>query len=146
MIAMGRVPAKAGARRCQQAQFRPRQFAGANQKHGTGLQIEKYRQELHAALTSPTYGGDWNYFLYMSRSMPAKRKLFLLYCSATIEVSPPKTKGPEMHLLDKDSVIDQLRWLNPPEGSLVRQISAHADANAPTMDHPDALEAQDRAI
>ena len=47
-----------------------------------------------------------------------------------------------MHLLDKDSVIDQLRWTNPPEGSLVRQISAHARANPPTMDHLDALEAQ----
>ena len=86
MIAVGRVPANARARRCQQAQFRPRQFAGANEQHGTGLQIEKYRQESHAALASPTYGVDWNYFLYMSRSMPAKRKLFLLYCGATIEV------------------------------------------------------------
>src|SRR6266487_4466278 len=92
MIAIGRVPANARARRRQQAQFRPRQFAGANEQHGTGLQIEKYRQESHAALTSPTYGVDWNYFLYMSRSMPAKRKLFLLYCGATIENFAPTAK------------------------------------------------------
>src|SRR5258708_37791817 len=142
MIAIGRVPANARARRCQQAQFRPRQFAGANQKRGTGLQIEKYRQESHAALASPTSGGDWNYFLYMSRSMPPKRKLFLLYCTATIEVSPPKTKGPEMHLLDKDSAADPLRWTDPTEGSLVRQISSDARSSQPAMDHLDALEAQ----
>src|SRR6478736_9005792 len=92
MIAVGRVPVDPRARRCQQAQFRARQVAGSNQKHGTGLQIEKYRQESHAALASPTYGVDWNYFLYMSHSMPAKRKLFLLYCSATIEFSPPESK------------------------------------------------------
>src|SRR6202035_304107 len=88
MIAVGRVPAHARARRCQHAQFRPHQFAGANEKHRTGLQIEKYRQESHAALASPTYGVDWNYFLYMSHHAAAKRKLFLLYCSATIEFSP----------------------------------------------------------
>jgi hypothetical protein len=73
------------ARRGQQAQFRPRQIAGSDEKHGTGLQIEKYRQESHATLAAPTCGVDWNYFLYMSHSTPAKRKLFLLYCSATIE-------------------------------------------------------------
>src|SRR5467141_696956 len=115
MIVIGRVPANAGARRCQQAQLRPHQFAGANEQHGTGLQIEKYRQESHAALASPTYGVDWNYFLYMSRSMPAKRKLFLLYCSATIEVSPPKAKVQEMHLLDKDSAADQFQCTDTTE-------------------------------
>jgi hypothetical protein len=29
----------------------------------------------------------------MSRSSPSKRKLFFLYCSATIEFSTPKAKG-----------------------------------------------------
>jgi hypothetical protein len=29
----------------------------------------------------------------MSHPEPAKRKLFLLYCNATIEFSPPKAKG-----------------------------------------------------
>src|SRR5258708_9200976 len=142
MIAMGRVPPKARARRCQQAQFRPRQFAGAHQKHGTGLQIEKYRQESHAALASPTSGVDWNYFRYMSRSRPAKRKLFLLYCTATIEVAPPKAKVQEMHLLDQDSATDQLCWTHPTEGSPVRQISTAARSHQPAMDHLDALEAQ----
>src|SRR5450759_620700 len=88
MMAIGGVPANARARRRQQAQFRPREVAGSDQKHGTGLQIEKYRQESHAAPASPTYGVDWNYFLYMSRSAAAKRKLFLLRCGATIEFSP----------------------------------------------------------
>src|ERR1700694_1561933 len=93
MMAVGRIPATPRARRCQEPQLRPRQIAGADQQHGTGLQIEKYRQESHATLASPTCGVDWNYFLYMSRSTPAKRKLFLLYCSATIEFSPSKAKG-----------------------------------------------------
>jgi hypothetical protein len=86
MMAVGRIPANARPSRCQQAQFCPRQIASSDQKHGTGLQIEKYRQESHATLASPTCGVDWNYFLYMSLSTPAKRKLFLLYCSATIEL------------------------------------------------------------
>src|SRR5450755_3098128 len=93
MMAIGREPADAGARRCQQPQFRPRQVASADQQHRTGLQIEKYRQKSHATLASPTSGVDWNYFLYMSRSTAAKRKLFLLYCGATLEFSPPKAKG-----------------------------------------------------
>jgi hypothetical protein len=57
------------------------------------LQIKKYRQESHATLTSPACGVDGNYFPFMSRSSPSKRKLFLLYCSATIEFSTPKAKG-----------------------------------------------------
>jgi hypothetical protein len=57
------------------------------------VQIEKHRQESHAVLASPTFGVDWNYFLYMSLPAPAKRNLFLLYCAATIEFSPPKAKG-----------------------------------------------------
>src|SRR5437899_1424045 len=93
MMAVGCVPANPRARRCQQAQFRPRQVACSDQQHGTGSQIEKYRQESHATLASPTCRVDWNYFLYMSRSTPAKRNLFLLYCSATIELSPSKAKG-----------------------------------------------------
>src|SRR6266436_9678609 len=93
MTAIGREPADAGPRRSQQPQFRPRQVASADQQHRTGLQIEKYRQKSHAILASPTCGVDWNYFLYMSRSSAAKRKLFLLYCSATIEFSAPKAKA-----------------------------------------------------
>src|ERR1700681_4700952 len=93
IMAVGREPADAGPCRCQQPQFRPHQVASADQQHRTGLQIEKYRQKSHATLASPTCGVDWNYFLYMSRSSAAKRKLFLLYCSATIEFSPPNAKG-----------------------------------------------------
>src|ERR1700694_1380214 len=92
-MAIGREPADAGARRCQQPQFRPRQVASADQQHRTGLQIEKYRQKSHATLASPTTGVDWNYFLYMSHSEPAKRRLFLLYCNATIEFSPANSKA-----------------------------------------------------
>src|ERR1700692_1163557 len=93
MIAIGCVPANARARRCQQAQFRSRQVASSDKQHRPRSQIEKHRQESHATLASPTCGVDWNYFLYMSHSMPAKRKFFLLYCGATIEFSPPDAKG-----------------------------------------------------
>src|ERR1700730_6588316 len=93
MIAVGCVPANARARRCQQAQFRPRQVTCSDQQHRTGSQIEKHRQESHPRLASPTCGVDWNYFLYMSHSTPAKRNLFLLYCSATIEFLSPEAKG-----------------------------------------------------
>ena len=41
MMAVGREPADARARRRQQAQFRPRQIAGADKQHRTGLQIEE---------------------------------------------------------------------------------------------------------
>ena len=75
MIAVGRKPADARAGRSQQAQFRARQFAGADEQHRAGLQIEKYRQESHATLASPTFGVDWNYFLYMSRSSGRKEKI-----------------------------------------------------------------------
>ena len=58
MMAVGRVPANARPRGGQQAQFRPRQIARADEQDGTGLQIEKYRQELHATLAAPTSGVD----------------------------------------------------------------------------------------
>jgi hypothetical protein len=93
MTAIGREPANARTRRGQQAQLGSRQIAGPDEQHWTGLQIEKYRQKSHAMLASPTYGVDWNYFLYMSHPTSAKRKLFLLYCDATIEFSPAKAKS-----------------------------------------------------
>src|SRR5258708_29249701 len=92
-MAVGREPADMRTRRRQQAQFRPRQVACANEQHRTGSQVEKYRQESHAILASPTCGVDWNYFLYMSHPTPAKRKLLFLYRSATIEFSPSKSNG-----------------------------------------------------
>ena len=58
MMAIGRVPANPRARGGQQAQFRPRQIARADEQYGTGLQIEKYRQESHATLAPPTSGVD----------------------------------------------------------------------------------------
>src|SRR5271165_2559250 len=71
----------------------------------------------------------------MSRSTPAKRKLFLLYCSATIEFSPPDAKGHEMHLLNNESAHDRSRW--------AAQMNGQVNGNAtPSMDHLDALEAQ----
>src|ERR1700724_1798487 len=78
----------------------------------------------------------------MSRSSLAKRKLFLLYCSATIEFSPPNAKGHEMHVLNNESASDRLRWAAPANGNVVPQISVHERAGAPSMDHLDALEAQ----
>src|ERR1700692_866643 len=93
VMAVGCIPANARIRGRKQAQFRPRQFSGTHQKHRTGLQIKKYRQESHAILACPTRGVDWNYFLYMSHLAPAKRKLLLLYCAATIEFSPSKSNG-----------------------------------------------------
>jgi hypothetical protein len=79
------VPADARTGGGQHAQLGAREFAGADQKHRTGLQIEKYRQIAHADTRFPDFGVDWNYFLYMSRSTRAKRKIILLYCAATIE-------------------------------------------------------------
>ncbi len=93
MVSIGRIPADLRARGGQQPQFRAHQIAGSDEQHHAALQIEEYGQESHATLASPTSGVDWNYFLYMSHSTPAKRKLFLLYRSATIEFSPPKAKG-----------------------------------------------------
>jgi hypothetical protein len=93
MIAIGRKPANPRARGRQQAQFRPHQVAGADKQHGTGLQIEKHRQESHAALAFPASGDGWNYLLYRSLLKPTKRKIFLLYCSATIEFSSAQAKG-----------------------------------------------------
>src|SRR5258707_10282440 len=92
MVAVGRKPADPRTGRRQQPQLRPHEIAGSDEQHRAALQIEKHGQESHATLASPTSGVDWNYFLYMSRSTLAKRKLFLLYCSATIEFSPPKAK------------------------------------------------------
>src|SRR5690242_5146670 len=93
LITIGRVPANTSASRYEQTQSRPRQIAGADQQHGTGLQIEKYRQESHAPLAHPTFRVDWNYFLYISDFTAAKRKFFLLYCNATIEFQPLTAKG-----------------------------------------------------
>src|ERR1700681_2164556 len=92
-MTVGRKPANPSAGGGQQTQFRAREVAGSDEQHLAALQIEEHGQKSHAILASPTSGVDWNYFLYMSRSTPAKRKLFLLYCSATIEFSPPKAKA-----------------------------------------------------
>src|SRR5260370_31342226 len=93
MMTVGGNPASPSAGGRQQTQFRTRQVASSDEQHLAALQIEEHGQESHATLAPPTSGVDWNYFLYMSRSTPAKRKLFLLYCSATIEFSPAKAKG-----------------------------------------------------
>jgi hypothetical protein len=85
VIAVGREPANPRAGLRQQAQFRAHEIAGSDEQHDAVLQIEEHGQESHAILASPTSGVDWNYFLYMSRSMVAKRKLFLLRCGATVE-------------------------------------------------------------
>src|SRR5882762_5469965 len=71
---------------------------------------------------SPTSGVDWNYFLYMCLSTAAKRKLFLLYCGATLELSPPEAKGQEMHLLDTDSAAARARQVELGKAASVPQI------------------------
>src|ERR1700722_4937858 len=93
VMTVGCIPANTRARGGAQAQFSPRQVTGTDQEYRTGLQIDKYRQKSHAILASPTNGVDWNYFLYMSHLAPAKRKLLLIYCSATIEFSSSKSNG-----------------------------------------------------
>src|ERR1700721_724876 len=93
VMTVGCIPASTCLRGGEQAQFRPREVTGTHQEYRTGLQIEEYRQESHTILASPTNGVDWNYFLYMSRLTPAKRKLLLIYCSATIEFSSSKSDG-----------------------------------------------------
>src|SRR5207302_7791916 len=109
MMAVRRIPANARARRDQQAQLRQREIASANEQHGTGLQIEKYRQESHPTLAPPTFGVDWNYFLYISDFTVAKRKLFLLYCTATIEFPPSAAKGQRcIFSTNKHPLIDRL--------------------------------------
>ena len=57
MMAVGGKPADARAGRRQQAQFRPRQFAAADEQDGTGLQIEKHRKESHADTRVPNFWG-----------------------------------------------------------------------------------------
>src|SRR6202162_1961063 len=47
-----------------------------------------------------------------------------------------------MHLLDNDSANERVLWADATEGSAVEQISKDARAQAPSMDHLDALEAQ----
>ena len=58
MMTIGREVADPRPRRRQQAQFRPRQIAGADKQHGSGLQVEKDGQESHATLATPTCGVD----------------------------------------------------------------------------------------
>ena len=41
----------------QQPQFCAHEFAAADQQHGTGAQIEEYRQEAHAILRCPAMRG-----------------------------------------------------------------------------------------
>src|SRR6202163_62290 len=92
-MTVGRKPANPSAGGGQQTQFRACEIAGSHEQHLAALQIEEHGQESHATLASPTSGVDWNYFLYMSHSTPAKRKLFLLYCNATIEFPPLSPKA-----------------------------------------------------
>src|SRR5437763_8740836 len=93
MIAVGGVPTNPRAGRCQQAQFGPRQIARSNEQNHAALQIEENRQKSPSVTRFPNLWVDGNYFLYMSCPRLAKRKLFLLYCSATIEFSPPESKA-----------------------------------------------------
>ena len=142
MIAVGRIPADPRAGRRQQAQFRARQIAGADEQHRAALQIEEHRQESHAILASPTCGVDWNYFLYMSRSTAAKRKLFLLYCSATIEFSPPKSKAQRCIFSTTNPRRHGCAARSLTEASSVPKILADERLPPPSMDHLDELEAQ----
>ena len=93
LIAVDRMQADARTGSGEHAQLGAQKLTRSDQDHRTGLEIEEHRQEPHAILASPTSGVDWNYFLYMCRCERAKRKLFLLFCTATIEFSPPNAKG-----------------------------------------------------
>jgi hypothetical protein len=56
MIARGRIPADPRPGGGEQAQLRGHQFASADHEHRAALQIEEYRQVVHAILASPTSG------------------------------------------------------------------------------------------
>ena len=92
LIAVDRMHANARTGSSEHAQLGAQKLTRADEDHRTGLEIEEHRQEPHAILASPTSGVDWNYFLYMCRFERAKRKFFLLFCTATIEFSPPNAK------------------------------------------------------
>jgi len=70
------------------------------------------------ALASPNFMGvDWNYFLYMSRSMPAKRKIIssLLHCNYRSFAS--KGQGPrDASFSTRITATDQLRLDRPDRG------------------------------
>src|SRR5262249_46078781 len=89
----------------------------------------------------------------MSRSSLAKRKLFLLYCGATLEFFHSQVQGAEMHLLNSESgaIGQQPAAFN--KASSVPKIFggeplpapallAEGRLPPPSMDHLDELEAQ----
>src|SRR5258707_9920407 len=78
----------------------------------------------------------------MSRAMAAKRKLFLLYCSATLEFFHSQVQGPEMHLLNSESGGGGLQPAAFNEASSVPKIFGGRPLRPPSMDHLDELEAQ----
>src|SRR3954449_13622927 len=78
----------------------------------------------------------------MSRAMAAKRKLFLLYCSATLEFFHSEVPGPEMHLLDNESGGHGQRPGAFTKAPAVPKILANGQLPPPSMDHLDELEAQ----
>jgi len=78
----------------------------------------------------------------MSRSRATKRKLFLLYCGATLEFFNSKVQGEEMHLLDNESSGHGLRPAALTKASSVPKILATHGLPPPSMDHLDELEAQ----
>ena len=92
MPAVGRKPANARAGGRQQPQFRTHKIAGTNEQHRSALQIEEHRQKSHTILASPTSGLTGIIF-YICLIDVAKRKLFLLYCSATIEFFASEGQG-----------------------------------------------------
>src|SRR4029453_7488545 len=78
----------------------------------------------------------------MSRSRATKRKLFLLYCSATLEFFNSQVQGQEMHLLDNES--GGHGWLSAAftKQSSGPKILADHGPPPPSMDPLDELEAQ----
>src|SRR6185295_8118152 len=78
----------------------------------------------------------------MSRSRATKRKLFLLYCGATLEFFNSQVQGPEMHLLDNESAGHGSRPAGFNKASSVPKILADGRLPPPSMDHLDELEAQ----
>src|SRR5262245_42842869 len=85
----------------------------------------------------------------MSRSRAAKRKLFLLYCNATLEFFHSQVQGAEMHLLDHESSGHGLQPEALHQASSVPKIFPGQPKifpgqplPPPSMDHLDELEAQ----
>ena len=93
MIAIGRVPADVRPGRSKQAQFRPHQFAGADEQDRAGLQIEEYRQIAHAILASP-HSGLTGIIFYICLVQCSQREFISSLLQRNYRISASRRQGP----------------------------------------------------